>query len=340
MAIETRGDTVNISIRELWSLFDRAHFAVARLRELELAQHGLTIEQASILYILTRLGGRATVKELENETMRQHHSISVLVNGMTRMGLVYKIKDTDNRRYRITISEEGQALYGNVTTASIKESFSVLSDQEQAQLKNYLFALLIKSRELLGKPNGRLIEITREEGFKQQVPPVREIWTLLERSRFAISRLWELELARFGVTIEQTSILNIITHSDGPVTTNVLEDVTMRQQHSISSLINGMAEMGLVRKNKKEGDRKYNITLSKKGQQLFEKMTLDSLKESFSVLTEEERQKLADYLEIILKRARYLLGIPYQAPFMRYLDKRRQGPGKADDQGESASYAL
>ena len=243
MVIVTKGKTSDISIYDLWSVFDRAHFAIARLRELELAQHDLTIEQASILYVLTKLGGKATVKELENETMRQHHSILMLINGMAKTGLVYKVKDTDNRRYKITVTKEGQTIYNNVTTASIKESFAVLPDQCQVQLKNLLFALLVKSRELLGKPNDSLIEANREEGSSQHVPPVRELWVLLERARFAISRLRELELAQFGVTIEQASILNIITKNGGAVTAKDIEDVTMRQQHSISSLVNGMIKL-------------------------------------------------------------------------------------------------
>ena len=50
-------------------------------------------------------------------------------------------------------------------------------------------------------------------------------------------------------------------------------------------------------------------------------MTLDSLKESFSVLSQDEINQLAEYLEALLNRGRYLLGIPHQPPFLRYLNK-------------------
>ena len=39
-----------LSITDLWSLFDRTGFAISRLRSMELAKSGLTIEQASILF--------------------------------------------------------------------------------------------------------------------------------------------------------------------------------------------------------------------------------------------------------------------------------------------------
>ena len=75
----TKTSSENLPLRELWSLMDRTGFAIARLRELELNKYSLTIEQSSILHVLTNNGGSLTIKEIENITMRQHHSVYALV---------------------------------------------------------------------------------------------------------------------------------------------------------------------------------------------------------------------------------------------------------------------
>jgi DNA-binding MarR family transcriptional regulator len=145
------------------------------------------------------------------------------------------------------------------------------------------------------------------------------MWSLLERTRFAISRLRELELARFGLTIEQASVLHILNTYSGACTLKDIEHVTMRRQHSISCLINGMVNYGLVEKTRNSGEKRFLITLTPAGQKMFKKMTIKSLEDSFSILSDRQRQEFAHCLEVLLERARYLLGISYTPPFMQYL---------------------
>ena len=92
-------DINNMTDTDLWCLLVRTWYAISRLRELELAQFGLTIEQSSILKIIYVRGGRSTAKELEYLTMRRQHSISTLINRMHKRGLIDKKKEA-NRRSR------------------------------------------------------------------------------------------------------------------------------------------------------------------------------------------------------------------------------------------------
>ena len=126
---------------ELWSLLDRAHFAISRLRRLELAQLGLTIEQSSILYILNNRGGCATTRELEDITMRQHHSISSLMNRMTRMGLIKKEKSERSKRFNIVLTWEGRALSIKAPIVSLQMTFSSLSVGDKLRLAGILNTL-------------------------------------------------------------------------------------------------------------------------------------------------------------------------------------------------------
>jgi DNA-binding MarR family transcriptional regulator len=308
-----------MSVREIWSLLDRTGFAISRLRELELGKYGLTIEQSSILYILTNSkDGIITPGELENITMRQHHSISVLTTGMEQGGLVKKVKYPDCKRLKIVITAAGLTHYLQTTIASLEESFSALTEEEWVELSSHLTNLLLKARRLLSLPTDSPVKISDETANLRNGLHIHELWTLLDRTRFAISRLRGLELAGYGLTIEQASILNILNNRES-TTAKDLENMTMRRQHSISSLLKGMMKMGEVTRVKANADKRLRIVVTPAGKQLIERLRLDSLEEVFSVLTQFEKQAMANLLEELLSRARYLLGISYQPPFLQHL---------------------
>ena len=120
---------------QLWRLLDHTRFMIARSREMELAQFGLTPEQAYILDILHQNDGSTTINEIVNSTLRQHHSISTQINRMAKQGLVNKIQNTDDRRkYKILLTEKGLELFKEVTRDSIKQTFSYLSDEDKMEL--------------------------------------------------------------------------------------------------------------------------------------------------------------------------------------------------------------
>jgi MarR family transcriptional regulator, 2-MHQ and catechol-resistance regulon repressor len=314
-----KNEVKTLPARDLWSLLDRTRFAVARLRELELAHYGLTIEQASILHILTRQGGSSTAKELEDVTMRRQHSVSALLNGMVKMGLVSKVRNPGEKKFQISITPAGETLYNKVTISSLEKTFSSLESADRDQLVDCLYPLLERGRYLLGIPykppilqyldNGNSRKASRENEDIKESFYGRTLWTLLERTVFAISRLRELELAQFGLTIEQASILYFLILRDGSTTMKVLENVTMRQHHSISVLLNGMVKTGLVNKVKNPGEHRFIINLTPEGENLYQKVNDASLEKTFSVLTVRERQRLAACLNPLLERSRNLLGI-------------------------------
>jgi DNA-binding MarR family transcriptional regulator len=249
--------------------------------------------------------------------MRQHHSISVLTSGMEEAGLVNKIKYPDGKRIKIVITPEGKSSYQQTTIASLEESFSSLAENEWVGLSACLTGLLVKSRKLMGLPTERPVKISDETHNLRDGLHIHELWTLLDRTRFAISRLRGLELARFGLTIEQASILNILDKRES-TTAKDLENLTMRRQHSISSLLKGMIKMGVVTRLKADEEKCFRIIFTPQGEQLYQSLTVTTLEDIFSVLTEDEKVAMAGYLELLLNRARYLLGIAYQPPFLQH----------------------
>ncbi len=153
MATKKKNDQGVMNPIEIWILLDRARFAIARLRGMELTQFGVTIEQSSILRTLYEGGGSLTTKELEEDNMRQPNSISILVNRMIKMGLVKREKTKSGKRYKIILTQEGENVIKKVTLASIEMTFSSLTIIEQQHLAEYLNKLLESARELLGIPH-------------------------------------------------------------------------------------------------------------------------------------------------------------------------------------------
>ena len=130
------------------------------------------------------------------------------------------------------------------------------------------------------------------------------LWRVLDHTRFMIARSREMELAKYDLTPEQSHVLDILQESNGSTTINQLVEITQRQHHSISTLIDRMTKQGLVTKKKAGIDkRKYEVVITDKGKELDAKMTRDSIKIIFAGLPEEDKKRLHSYLSLLGKEA-------------------------------------
>jgi DNA-binding MarR family transcriptional regulator len=133
----------------LYILLDHARCIIARSRELEMAQYGLTPEQAAVLFTLIARGGSAVTDEIADITMRQYNATSSLVNRMSKQGMVEKTKLADSKKFNVSITEKGRSLYSKVTNNSIKLAFSDLSMIDKSKLSEYLQILIGRGRKNL-----------------------------------------------------------------------------------------------------------------------------------------------------------------------------------------------
>jgi MarR family transcriptional regulator, organic hydroperoxide resistance regulator len=130
------------------------------------------------------------------------------------------------------------------------------------------------------------------------------LWRLLDHTRFMIARLREKELDQFGLTPEQTHILFILSHHNGPASINYIVEITQRQHHSISTQIDRMSKQGLVsRKRTPEDARRYEVSITKRGQALLNKVTRDSVEKTFECLSEKDKASLRQNLKSLLAKA-------------------------------------
>ena len=306
-----------ISNYELWGLLDATSFAVARLRQRELAQLNLTIEQAALLKLIQITRNATTLRKIKDATLRQQNTISITVNRMIKMGLVTKRRLPKKREFTLVCTQRGRDLLKKVPNNSLDTIFSGLAPNQKQSLTHTLNFLNKKARGILvpditpftrydNKDPSETTEGGEEEG--NMVSNYR-LWTYLNTTRFTISRLRELELARFGTTVEQSSILKVLVDRGTPVRVKDLENATLRQHHSISTLINRMTGLGLVCIKRTPGKKSYQISISDSGRTLFGKLSTAAVDVTFGALSEKEKQKLAACLHPLYATARNLLGV-------------------------------
>ncbi len=304
---------------ELWGRLDATAFAISRLRELELAPLGLTVEQAALLRHIQGADRGTTIKRVMHATLRQQHSISILVNRMVRAGLVEKQRSPGDRESRILLTHRGHDVLKKVSNNSIDAVFAVLAPEDKEPFACSLRSLHEKARSMLVPDTppfiqyvatGESPETTGEQLRGRSRFSGYQLWATLDATRFAISRLRELELSRFGLTVEQSSILMGLAGLRAAVKTKYLEDATLRQHHSVSTLINRMMRMGLVAKERRPGERGYRISITDTGRDLLGQITTAAIDVTFRVLSERDKRRLAAALFLLYGKARDLLGLP------------------------------
>ena len=304
-----------------------AQFAIYKLREMELANFGLTVEQLSILYIVEH-GGTMTIKEIIDETMRQPNSVYILLNKMVKMGLLHNSRGGKSGSTLISVTEHGKSLLEKITIISLEEIFSVLGENDKIILMDLLSRLLTRSRYLLGigylAPIVKLLNSEAPQKSKPKYdrqPSVITLWSILNNTRFAISRLRELELAKFGLTMEQSSILHIIVDHGGTVTIKEIIDETMHQPNSVYILLNRIKKMGLICNAEQKESGSTLISLTEDGESLLKKITNITYKVTISRLKAAEKAKFVEILYKIIEKSGELLGIHFMPPIMQYLDE-------------------
>jgi DNA-binding MarR family transcriptional regulator len=144
-----------------------------------------------------------------------------------------------------------------------------------------------------------------------------DIWVLLDQAHFAVTRSRLLELAQFNLTKEQAQVLYVLRIWGGSATMNQIASFTQRQRHSVSTLVNRMEKVGLVKKVKVPREKVYKVIMTKKGKERYAKVTRHSIEMVFSALSAEDKRQFVIYLNRLQKKARSLLGLDFKPPFLK-----------------------
>jgi len=141
-------DTLNDAY--LWGMLKHSTSLISRARDLELAQHKITMEQMSVLHALMISKGSATIDEIATLVIRQHNSVSTIVNRMSKAGLVKKEKIQHQKKYVVRITDKARSFVDAVPRKSIEMVFADLTLEEKRQLATCLEQLIRTTHDILG----------------------------------------------------------------------------------------------------------------------------------------------------------------------------------------------
>ena len=165
------------------------------------------------------------------------------------------------------------------------------------------------------KSNANLLERQRNSRFMEissDNQGEHETWILLSKTRHAIFRVRERELARYDISPTQALILSSVFTLQDEATTKNISRQLFREFHTIFAQLNLMEKMGLLQKIKDfpKKDR-LRFVLTKKGIEAYHKSAKHvSIHKIMSVLSEEERQQLEYYLVRLLNAGLQELNLP------------------------------
>ena len=117
-------------------LIGRVRHFMNRARQKELMPYHISPRQATILFILSNLGHKATLSELSKNTDRQINTLSQQITRMEKSGLVRKARETPKSALiSFELTEKGIDASKNITkTSSVEAIMSVLTEKERQQL--------------------------------------------------------------------------------------------------------------------------------------------------------------------------------------------------------------
>jgi DNA-binding MarR family transcriptional regulator len=139
--------------QKAWLRLETFVAVMERARNLELAQIGLNIPQAGVLYCLKISKEPMTPMRLARMMHKQPHTVSALVHRMEAQGLVSTKKDMKRKNWlRVSLTKKGEeAVKRWAASSEVPDAMSCLSKSESEALYKITQKLHQKSLEILRK---------------------------------------------------------------------------------------------------------------------------------------------------------------------------------------------
>ena len=112
------------------------------------------------------------------------------------------------------------------------------------------------------------------------------------------------------------SILHSLVIKGGSASVDQIAANIVRQKNSVTTLIDRMAKIDLVKIEKSKTEKKYIITLTPKSQEIMDTVPRQSIEMIFSKFDCKDKKRIARYLEQIIHAGLDLLGENYIPPFL------------------------
>jgi DNA-binding MarR family transcriptional regulator len=135
----------------LYVLLDNTRNLMFKAVEMELAQYQMSSPQVRVLDAISRHDEGLSLSDLAERDAKELNTVSALVTRMEKKGLVKKVRNPDNYKTYVVITDAGKDVFeNNVTERSIHLILDALSPSEKEQLRILLKKLHLKARSVLG----------------------------------------------------------------------------------------------------------------------------------------------------------------------------------------------
>ena len=148
-----------------------------------------------------------------------------------------------------------------------------------------------------------------------------KLWAVFYRTAYIIKRNRERELAKYGITWIQASVLRTIKQSEEPPTPTDIARKLFRQSHTISELIKRMEKQQLVRRVRDLKKKNViRVLLTSKGEErLAEALQNEVTHKIFAILNDEEQKRLLETVTLLRNKAVEELNSSYSKGFPGFL---------------------
>ena len=134
---------------DLWSAMDRLDHFISLIRQRELNQYGIAVQQLLILRVIKSLGSEATVAKIAKIADREIGVVSRQTMVLEKDGLIKRTKaKPKSRRLIMELTDKGLEMIkiprGSKTIDSI---FSVVDEKERQHICSVLNKMAIKAKK-------------------------------------------------------------------------------------------------------------------------------------------------------------------------------------------------
>jgi MarR family transcriptional regulator, organic hydroperoxide resistance regulator len=135
-------ELANDSSYKLWVLLRQARDVLHKIREQEVAEFGITAEQAAVLFIVAHNEGKATPSLIASRLLREPHTISSILSRMEKQSLIEKKRKSEgNVEILVNLTEKGSRLYTKTSDMKlIRKLLSCIPEEEHEHI-----SMLLKS---------------------------------------------------------------------------------------------------------------------------------------------------------------------------------------------------
>ena len=297
----TRSEMINEDFRVV-RLISMTNDVLRNLRKKELNRYDIHPRRIAVLRSIHALGNLARPARIAKELNRKRNTLTELLQKMENDGLVSIVGDPVNKNsHKVLLTKMGaKKLDQSKHALIVSKVISSLSKNEQLMLTICLNKISQKALEFMGLEPVDVAPLQNDEGLN--------LFFLIVDTEEKIRKARQKELAPYGITREQSSILLRTLILGDQATPSVIASGLLRKRNTISKMVSKLETQGIIAKTKDlSNKKKVHITLTEKG---IEKHShINSQKYSHFLLgslSPKERKYLESGLTKLLDEATYV----------------------------------